>query len=55
LEAVRGAVCREMEGVANMRVPLRVELKIGPNWGDLRPLVDRERTPLDAQRSQAPD
>jgi DNA polymerase-1 len=29
---------REMEGVADLRVPLRVELKSGPNWGDLRPL-----------------
>jgi DNA polymerase-1 len=55
LEGVREAVGREMEHVTNMRVPLRVELKIGPNWGDLQPLVNKDRTALDAQRPQAPD
>ena len=55
LEAVREAVGLEMEHVADMRVPLRVELKVGPNWGDLQTLVDKDRTSLDAPRSQAPD
>jgi DNA polymerase-1 len=55
LEAVREAVGLEMEHVADMRVPLRVELKVGPNWGDLQPLVDKDRTSLDAPRSPAPD
>jgi DNA polymerase I-like protein with 3'-5' exonuclease and polymerase domains len=26
-----------MEGVAALRVPLRVELKTGPNWAELAP------------------
>jgi DNA polymerase I len=37
LEAVGDAVRREMEGVAALRVPLRVELKAGPNWAELKP------------------
>ena len=28
-------VRREMEGVAALRVPLRVDLKVGPNWAEL--------------------
>ena len=39
LQAVRERVISDMEGVVNMRVPLRVELKIGPNWGELQPLA----------------
>jgi DNA polymerase I len=31
------AVRREMEGVAALRVPLRVDLKAGPNWAELTP------------------
>ena len=37
LEAAGDAVRREMEGVAVLRVPLRVELKAGPNWAELKP------------------
>jgi DNA polymerase I-like protein with 3'-5' exonuclease and polymerase domains len=33
------AVRREMEGVAALRVPLRVELKAGPNWAELTSLA----------------
>jgi DNA polymerase I len=35
LGATGDAVRREMEGVAALRVPLRVELKAGPNWAEL--------------------
>jgi DNA polymerase-1 len=36
LEATKEAVRREMEGVARLRMPLRVELKSGPNWAELQ-------------------
>ena len=26
---------REMEGVANLKIPLKVELKVGPNWAEM--------------------
>lgn len=35
LGVVADAVRREMEGVATLRVPLRVDLKAGPNWAEL--------------------
>jgi DNA polymerase-1 len=35
LRATGDAVRSEMEGVADLRVPLRVELKAGPNWAEL--------------------
>jgi DNA polymerase-1 len=35
LGAVAAAARREMEGVAELRVPLRIELKWGPNWAEL--------------------
>jgi len=38
LSAAGDAVRREMEGVAALRVPLRVELKAGPNWAELQKL-----------------
>jgi DNA polymerase-1 len=38
LGAVMEAVKREMEGVAHLHVPLRVDLKTGPNWGELQSL-----------------
>jgi DNA polymerase I len=34
-EPVSEAARREMEGVAELRIPLRVELKSGPNWAEL--------------------
>jgi DNA polymerase I len=34
-EAVSEAARREMEGVAELRIPLKVELKWGPNWAEL--------------------
>lgn len=34
-EPVSEAVRREMEGVAELKVPLKVELKWGPNWAEL--------------------
>ncbi len=37
LGVVGEAVRREMEGVAALRVPLRVDLKAGPNWAELAP------------------
>jgi DNA polymerase-1 len=37
LGVVGDAVRREMEGVAALRVPLRVDLKSGPNWAELVP------------------
>ena len=36
LDAAGEAVRREMEGVAALRVPLRVELKAGSNWAELK-------------------
>jgi DNA polymerase I len=53
LEAVREALSREMEGVASLRVPLRVELKIGSNWGELQPLGHTEVGPLQPEHSEA--
>jgi len=53
LDAVREALSREMEGVAGLRVPLRVELKIGPNWGELQPLARTDAGPLQPERSDA--
>ena len=53
LDAVREALSREMEGVAGLRVPLRVELKIGPNWGELQPLARTDAGPLQPERSEA--
>ncbi|HJU28720.1 MAG TPA: DNA polymerase, partial [Candidatus Binataceae bacterium] len=35
LSAAGDAVRREMEGVASLRVPLKVELKAGPNWAEM--------------------
>jgi len=35
LEKAGETVRREMEGVAALRVPLRVDLKAGPNWAEL--------------------
>ncbi len=35
MRATGDAVRREMEGVAELRVPLRVDLKAGPNWAEL--------------------
>jgi len=35
LAAAEDAVRREMEGVAALRVPLKVDLKAGPNWAEL--------------------
>jgi DNA polymerase I len=53
VQMVCEALSREMEGVASLRVPLRVELKIGPNWGDLQPLVCANVGALHPQRSEA--
>ncbi len=36
LEAAREIACREMEAAGTLRVPLRVDLKWGPNWAELR-------------------
>ncbi len=35
IEVVTRAAKREMEGVAELKVPLRVELKRGPNWAEM--------------------
>ncbi|HLK86104.1 MAG TPA: DNA polymerase I [Candidatus Binataceae bacterium] len=35
LEVVTRAAKQEMEGVAELKVPLRVELKRGPNWAEM--------------------
>jgi DNA polymerase I len=53
LEAVREILGREMEHVADLRVPLRVELKVGPNWGDLQRLGRTDTGPLHPERSEA--
>jgi DNA polymerase I len=38
LGATAEAVMREMEGVAALRVPLKVDVKTGPNWAELERL-----------------
>jgi DNA polymerase I len=43
LEAVAAAARHEMEGAAELRVPLRVDLKWGPDWAGLE---SRETLPL---------
>ncbi len=53
LEAVREALSREMEGVASLRVPLRVELKVGPNWGELQPVARSGAERHQPERSEA--
>jgi DNA polymerase-1 len=53
LAAVREALIREMEGVASLRVPLRVELKMGPNWAELQPLARTDVALLQPKRSEA--
>lgn len=35
IEAVRALVKKRMEGVATLRVPLEVEIGVGPNWRDM--------------------
>ncbi|MGH7865797.1 MAG: DNA polymerase I, partial [Candidatus Binataceae bacterium] len=35
LDAAAGAARRQMEGVAELKVPLRVDVKSGPNWAQL--------------------
>jgi DNA polymerase-1 len=53
LDAVAEALSHDMEGVAELRVPLRVELKIGPNWGDLLPLGRKDAGSIQPERSEA--
>lgn len=38
LEEVADLVCETMEGAAQLKVPVRAELKAGKNWGDMKPL-----------------
>jgi DNA polymerase I len=52
LEAVREVLSHEMEDVAALRVPLRVELKTGPNWGELQPLTRTDVRQLQPERSE---
>lgn len=40
VEEVGGLVKREMEGAMKLCVPLKVDLKVGNNWGELKTLVD---------------
>ncbi len=39
LELIYDVIRGEMEGVAALRVPLRVDLKAGPNWAELYPIA----------------
>ncbi|MBV8773941.1 MAG: DNA polymerase I [Deltaproteobacteria bacterium] len=52
-DTVRAVVEHDMEDVAKLRVPLRVELKSGPNWGDLQPLGLGSPASLQPERAQA--
>ena len=38
LETIAETVTRVMEGAMELVVPLEVEVKAGPNWGDLQPV-----------------
>jgi DNA polymerase-1 len=53
LEAVKELLGHEMESVADLRVPLRVELKSGPSWGDLQPLGFRDSGSPKPEHSEA--
>ncbi len=55
LEVVSRILAHEMERVAELRVPLRVELKYGPNWGDLRPLGSSEPPLVQSSDTKAPE
>jgi DNA polymerase-1 len=55
LERVSEVVGHDMEGVAELRVPLRVELKSGPTWGDLQPLGLTNPGSLQPERPEARD
>ncbi len=48
LEMTCDTVTRQMEGVAELRVPLRVDLKAGPNWADLLPIKSTNRLNIDS-------
>ena len=39
LPRLAALVREEMAGAAALRVPLKVDLKAGPNWADARPLA----------------
>ncbi len=39
LAEVAAMVKKEMEGAVQFRVPLRVDLKVGPNWYEVKPLA----------------
>jgi DNA polymerase I len=53
MQAVRETLSSEMEGVVSLQVPLRVELKIGPNWGELQPLARADAAVRQPPRSEA--
>ena len=38
LDTARALVKREMEGVATLDVPIKVEMKIGRNWYEAEPM-----------------
>ena len=38
LPGLAALVAEEMTGAAKLRVPLKVDLKAGPNWADARPI-----------------
>ncbi|MBI2021969.1 hypothetical protein HYS93_03805 [Candidatus Daviesbacteria bacterium] len=38
VEKVGKLVCREMESALKLNVPVKVDLKVGPNWAEMKPL-----------------
>ncbi len=39
IEQLCGIIYSEMEGAVELKVPLRVDLKSGPNWAELHPVA----------------
>jgi DNA polymerase-1 len=52
VHAVRDALRSEMEGVASLRVPLRVDFKLGPSWGEMQPMARFDLGSLHSTRSE---
>ncbi len=48
LEMICDVIRCEMEGVAKLAVPLRVDLKSGPNWAELHPIARPQTVNIDS-------
>jgi DNA polymerase-1 len=48
LSETRRVVASSMAGVCELRVPLEVEVNVGPNWGEITPLEEVEEAEIGA-------